>query len=135
MGMSYYFKSPRLSWFYLLSPLVLLFSRCTSEPSGGGGNTYSTSNYESTCVDLMEIFPVPNSVLKPISEKNDFSDYLFHFWYSHPFVVHTAPIAYLSISLTSIIVPQYAAYYGESESSMITYFRIPSNLKIARLVS
>lgn len=120
--------------FFSISVLIL----CRGEDySYGANNPYTISDSNSTCVDLMEIFPVPNSILKPIFEGEDFSDYLFHFWYSHPIKIHTAPIAYLSISfsLNSSIYPYYAAYYGEGETSVMSYFRIPSDLKIARLVA
>ena len=112
---------------YLLGGMNTLYQYGTNNP-------YTLSEFNTTCVDLVDVFPVPNSVLRPVSEGAKFTDYAFHFWYSHPLKIRTVPVAYLSVSFTQNIFPFYATYYGESESSILAYFRIPNNFKIARLV-
>ena len=101
----------------------------------GINNPFTISEFNSTCVDLIDIIPVPNSVLYPILEEANFSDYSFHLWFSHPIKIYNVPIAYLSLSLVVQIFPYYSSYYGESETSMVTYFRIPNELKVSRLAN
>jgi len=101
----------------------------------GINNPFTNSEFNSTCVDLINVFPVPNTVLNPTLEEALFTDYSFHLWFSHPIKIHTVPIAYLSMSLVLKLFPYYSTYYGESETSMVIYFRVPNELKVSRLAN
>lgn len=98
---------------------------------------FTASELFPSCVDILDIWPTPNSILKPYMEESTFSDYIIQLWFSRPLKVQLDSVVTLSVSINKLLnlVPYYATYFGGSERNLLAYFRIPNNLKFARLVN
>lgn len=97
---------------------------------------FTVSELYPSCVDILDVWPTPNSVLKPFREETLFTDYIVQLWFTRPLEVQLDSVVSLSVTTTCLLnfLPIYATYFGGSERNLLVYFRIPNYFKFARLV-
>ena len=103
----------------------------------GLNEQFTVSELPPSCVDLIDVWPTPNTFLKPFRVDNLFSDYSIQLWFSRPVEVPLNPFVSVSVSNTKILnlLPYYTSYFGGSERNLLVFFRIPNGLKFVRLVN
>ena len=100
--------------------------------------------YDPSCIDIIDVWPPPYSILRPIFNKvqgDNFKDYVVKITFSRPLKFRTrwwwrrlgSPVS-LSISVTKLLKfsPYYYVqhFYG-SERTFLFYFRIPESMRYA----
>lgn len=86
-----------------------------------------------SCVDIVDIWPPPNSVLRPIHEHATFADYVMKITFSRPVVFGKIDKSYVTLSISTINLlgfhPLYSRYLYGSERTLLVYFRVANSMK------
>lgn len=90
-----------------------------------------SSQYPS-CVDVVDVWPSPHSVWRPIYQHNGYADYLLKLTFSRP-ILEKSNKSYVTLSTSTIkplyFQPFYSQYSHGSERSLWVYFRVTDSMK------
>lgn len=102
-------------------------------PNNYGVNDYYTiSEVFPTCEDLVDVWPVPNSVLEPILTSAEYEVYVFRVTFSRP-VLPRGKRPYFTLTFSTIkpltYLPYYYRYSYGSQRSLWLYFKVSLSMK------
>ena len=85
-----------------------------------------------TCADIVDVWPPPNSVLKPLRVNSLHEVHVIRVTFSRSIVVKNYTKPYFTLSVSTIqplmFLPYYYRYSYGSEKSFWVYFRIPHSM-------
>lgn len=126
----------------LTSNLFLLVShdmyrRTTNILSNGEfETTHTISELYPSCVDVVNVWPPPNSILKPLQEYSSYAVYVIKVTFSRQIKLANLNRTYISFSISTInplnFSPYYTKYSYGSGRSLWTYFKVLNFMKYVR---
>lgn len=94
---------------------------------------YTQSEFYPSCVDIVDVWPQPNSVLKPFHEYSSYADYMMKVTFSRPVEIPKLQMSYAILSVSTIsplnFYPYYARFSQGSEKVLWLYFRIANSMR------
>lgn len=112
-----------------------MLKKATQILSNGYDFENGTKVYEtySSCVDNVDIWPPPYSILKPLRQYISYTVYVIKVILSHQVKFANLNKTYISFSISTINPLEFGPYYTKySGKSLLAYFKVPNPMKYVR---
>lgn len=98
----------------------------------------SISELYPSCVDVVNIWPPPNSILKPLYEYSTYAVYVIKVTFSRQVKLASVSKTYISFSMSTINPLNFSPYYTKhsygSGRSIWTYFQVTKFMRYIRYI-
>ena len=90
---------------------------------------HSLSDQYPSCVDIVDVWPPPHSVLRPMHKHTGYADYMIRITFSRPIREKSKYVSYVTLSVSTIKPLSFQPFYSLVGSRSIwTYFRIANSM-------